>query len=199
MAKNKIDAGELTDAPNEHYKKFFSKFSEIETLPVTSWKTNHILAYFCKKYKSTYSTDYQFKFNSPSPSKCFEVFQVKKLASMLSSDPVILKQYIDWVYEYKVGQAKRKLTSISFMTHEGVVNYFKVNFLLANKKITTINRSSTLPDDLKEVFSSFGFTVNTYGDISFMIQMSPLPDNIKSAFDKAVEFGLDLEVLKEVV
>lgn len=65
--EKEITGGELSDIPNDQYRKFFEKFKEIETLDVEQWKPAHILAYFCKKYKETYEIDYKFKFNSPSP------------------------------------------------------------------------------------------------------------------------------------
>src|ERR1017187_6952153 len=126
--------GNLTDLPNEKYKKFFATFDEIETIDVSQWRPSHVLGYFCKKYKDTYGVPYRFKFNSPSPPKCFEIFQVKRLCMLLSSNPTILKGYIDWIYENKVVKAKRRLTSISFMTNEGVVQDYKMNVLLAGKK-----------------------------------------------------------------
>ena len=98
--------GDLNDAPNPNYQKFFDKFLEIETLETKNWKVPHLIGYFCKKYFETYKVKYKFKFNSPAPSKCFEVFQIKKLASCLTSDPVLLKEYIDWVYKTKVVKAK---------------------------------------------------------------------------------------------
>src|ERR1700690_3719454 len=111
MDKKENTGGELTDIPNEKYRKFFEKFKEIDTLRVDEWKVVHILSYFCKKYKETYGVDYKFKFNSPAPSKCFEIFQVKKLAYMLTEQPKLLRDYIDWIYLNKVVKAKRRLTS----------------------------------------------------------------------------------------
>lgn len=132
--EKEISGGELTDLPNEKYKQFFDKFIEIETLKIEEWKPVHLIGYFCKKYEEQYEIRYQFKFNSPSPTKCFEVFQIKKLAMLLSSNPTILRDYIDWVYLNKVVKAKRRLTSISFMTNDGIVNEYKFNVLLSGKK-----------------------------------------------------------------
>ena len=73
MLKNKEDAagGDLGDYPNDKYRQFFLKFPEIETLDTKDWKPVHLLAYFCKKYEEQYNMKYTFKFNSPSPLKCF--------------------------------------------------------------------------------------------------------------------------------
>lgn len=200
VKRNDETGGELTDYPNEKYRQFFEKFTEIETLDVNEWKPVHILAYFCKKYQEAYSTKYQFKFNSPSPPKCFEVFQVKRLAMLLSSNPKILRDYIDWIYQTKVVQAKRRLTSISFMTHEGVVNDYKMNILLAGKKNLNVDRSTPLPANYQIVLESVvGVSIKTYGDLAFLSQMDPVSSEVSTALDKLRELGFDDEVLGRIV
>lgn len=191
--------GELTDLPNEQYQKFFDKFAEIDTVDVAQWKPVHILAYFCKKYKDTYQLDYKFKFNSPSPTKCFEVFQVKKLAMGLTANPSLLRDYIDWIYLNKVVKAKRRLTSISFMTAEGVMQEYKMNVLLAGKKNLNVDRSTPLPDKYKEVFLRISIAINTYGDLAFISQMDPMSFELAGAMVEIETLGFDPEVLKRIV
>lgn len=193
------NGGDLNGAPNKKYEQFFAKFAEIETLPMSDWKTVHVLAYFCKKYEDHYKTKYQFKFNSPSPVNSFEVFQIKRLASQISSNPKILTEYIDWVYKTRVIEAKRKLTSISFLTVEGLVIEYKKKFLFADKKDFQVSRSTSVPDEYKPVFAAAGVNVQTYGDLAFIYQMEDKSPELQDTFDKIVEMGFDLEILKRVV
>lgn len=193
--KNENTGGELSDIPNEKYAKFFSTFLEIENLPVSDWKPSHILGYFCKRYEQHYHTKYKFKYNNPAPSKCFEVFQIKKLAQLLSSSPTILKEYIDWVYENKVVKAKRKLTSISFMTVEGVVNEYKVKYLLSPNQ--NISRSTLLPEKYQIIFKNKGFDINTYGELAFLSQMDEF--EVIGAFQEAEAIGFDKNLLSKVL
>jgi hypothetical protein len=198
--KNKeITGGELTDCPNEQYRKFFEKFKEIETLDVNEWKPVHLLGYFCKKYKETYDVDYKFKFNSPSPSKCFEVFQIKKLAYSLTEQPRLLKEYIDWIYLNKVVKAKRRLTSISFMTNDGIMSEYKFNVLLSGKKNINVNRSTALPEQYKMVFQEAGLSISTYGEMAFVSQMSELSQELVNAFSQIESLGFDKEMLERIV
>lgn len=195
-----VTGGELSDIPNDQYRKFFEKFKEIETLDVEQWKPVHILAYFCKKYKETYQVDYKFKFNSPSPSKCFEVFQVKKLAYMLTEQPKLLRDYIDWIYINKVVKAKRRLTSISFMTNENIVNEYKMNVLLSGKKNLGVSRTTSLPEIYKKIFQEkANVNLETYGELAFLFQMVESDPNITSAFNQAIESGLDQDLLRRIV
>lgn len=190
-----LTGGNLGDAPNDNYKKFFIKFQEIENIEVKDWKVVHILSYFCKKYKEAYNIDYKFKFNNPAPSKCFEVFQIKKLSQILSSNPSILKEYIDWVYLNKVVKAKRRLTSISFLTTEGVVNEYKIKYLLSPSQ--NISRETLLPENLKALFNNKGFSVNTYGDVAFLSKMDDF--NIIGVLQEAELIGLNQQILSRIV
>lgn len=199
MAKNIDNIDPLGEGPNEKYRKFFDKFAEIDTLDVSQWKTIQLLAYFCKKYEEQYGVKYSFKFNSPSPSKCFEVFQINKLGMLLSKQPAILKDYIDWVYLNKVIKAKRRLTSISFMTNEGIVNEYKVNILLAGKNSINIDRSTPLPEKYQIIFKEYNITIRTYGDIAFLYKMDSMPDELILAFKRIEDMGFDLEILKRIV
>lgn len=193
------DGGELSPIPNDKYKKFFAKFAEIETLDVKDWKVAHVLGYFCKKYKDAYGVDYSWKFNNPSPTKCFEVWQANTLAAKLSANPKILRDYIDWVFLKHVTKAKRRLTSISFMTNDNVVVDYKMNVLLADKKDLHIDRSTSLPSEYKPIFEAAGTSIRTYGELAFVSQMEPMPEPLVQAFAKIQELGFDPEILKRIV
>lgn len=197
--KNEEEGGSLGDYPNEKWRQFFEKFPEIETLDVNEWKTVHILAYFCKKYQEQYNVKYSFKFNSPAPPKSFEVFQVKRMAMLLSSNPSILRDYVDWIYLTKVVQAKRRLTSISFMTNDGVINEYKLNVLLAGKQNLNVDRSTPLPDKYKQVFVDCQVHAHTYGDVAFLSQMDPMPESVAIALDCIEQMGFDKEILRRIV
>ncbi len=191
--------GELTNIPNEKYRKFFEKFAEIETLEVEQWKVAHLLGYFCKKYKDHYKVDYSWSFKSQSPSKCFEVYQINVLGSKMSTNPKIIKEYIDWSFINTVPQAKRRLTSISFLTREEVVIHYKMKILLGDKKNLDVSRSSPLPAEYRSVFDQAGTEIQTYGDLAFISQMTSMPAPLKAALDKIEEMGFDKSVLSRIV
>lgn len=194
------DGGELSPVPNEKYKKFFDKFVEIETLDVAQWKVAHILGYFCKRYKEVLGNDYHWKFNNPSPTKCFEVWQLNTLAAKLSQNPKILKDYIDWAFDTLVKGKNYRPRSISFITREEVVIPYKMNVLLAGQKSLNVDRSTMLPATYRDILKeTAGYVINTYGDLAFISQMDPLPDNIAKALDEMVAQGFDREVLKRIV
>jgi len=199
-AKEKIEetGGELTNIPNEKYKKFFDKFAEVETLEVEQWKTAHLLGYFCKKYQEVYNEPYPWKFNNPSPAKCFEVWQINTLVARLSANPKILKDYIDWAYTNLVPKAKRRLTSISFMTKDEIVIGYKMNVLLAGKKNLNVDRSTPLPNQFQTVFQEIGIFATNYGDLAFLAQMEQTPE-MELAFQKLGELGFDKDILGRIV
>jgi hypothetical protein len=165
-------------------------------LPIESWKPSHIIGYFCSEFKKHYNTDYKFKLNNPAPSKSFEVFQIKKLCSLLSSQPVILKEYIDWVFDIKVVKAKKKFRSISFLTTEDILSEYKKNVLFAVN--ATVNRSTELPDKYKNVLRELGLFANNYGDLAFLSKMERTSE-IDVLFNKLSCIGFDNSVLSRIV
>lgn len=192
---NKIEAGELTDVPNNYYKKFFNKFNEIKSLSVSEWRVVHILAFFCKRYKEHYAVDYKFKFNTPTPSKCFEVFRIKSLSQKLSSDPVILKSYIDWLFDVDIKRAKRKITSISFITYDDKINEFKLLYL-ANAIPSSLNRTSPLPAEIIHIMKSKGnFIISTYGDLISYYNVYKNDSSFKAAYDEIISSKLTSQTI----
>lgn len=177
----------LNEDVSIHYKKFFAKFADIETLPVEKWSGTQLIGYFCKLYKQHYGQDFTFKFNNPSPSKSFEAFQMRKLANSLSKDPAILKDYIDWWFKTKIIQKKKRITSMAFMTDANVVNEFKL--LLSRNG--NINRDFPLPSKYLQLLPDIGIT--TYGHLAFA--WNNLDNEYK---DKLRVNGFDPSVLKGI-
>lgn len=161
------DAFLLTSNVSDAYKRFFARFDEISELQIESWGSIHLLSYLCKRYEDFYKFKYSFKFNNPAPSKSYEIYQIKKLANMLTSDPQILKQYIDWIFDKKIIERKKRITSLGYFTHTELVNEFKFKFLL--KKIT---RNTQLPEKYLKIIQSSSIQevqkVATYGDLCFL-------------------------------
>lgn len=195
MAERKLQLDEpsLKDSVSKHYQKFFNKFNEIETVAVDDWKTVHVIGYLCKKYHEYYGFKYSFKFNNPAPSKSYEVYQINKLANMLSSDPKILKNYLDWVFENKVVERKKHITSLGYFTHVDIVNEYKFKYLL-NRKAAVVGRTDQLPDSIKELCSRFGVDITTYAELAFLKKM---PDQ-QALFNALVESGFKVDVLDKI-
>jgi len=191
--------GELTDVPNDKYRKFFERFVEIETVSPDEYKPVHLIGFFVKRYQETFGTPYKFKFNSPSPSKCFEVFQIKKLAYLLTNQPKLLKDYIEWIYQEKAGKSKRRFTSISFLTNEENIREFKFGVLLAGKRNLEVNRATNLPSSYRDalVDAGLGF-IKTYGDLAFATHMSPAPATLSTALTTLEGLGLEIALLKRI-
>jgi len=194
MAKTKLHVDKdplLTDNVSEHYKKFFNKFEEINSLPITEWKVVHLLGYLCAKYEAYYNLKYSFKFNNPAPSKSYEVYQIKKLSNMLSSDPTILKQYLDWVFDKKIIEKNKRITSLGYFTHLDIINEFKFKFLF-NKK--TIIRTDNLPDSIINICSKYGVSISNYAELAFVKKMPDKSDLINEIKDT----GFDLNILDKI-
>jgi hypothetical protein len=168
MRNKKMQISKLSDDISPAYKKFFDKFKEIDNLDLKNWQTVHILSYICKKYEEYYGLKYTFKYNDI-PSKCTEVFRVKQLSQMLSSDPTILKEYIDWVFKNKIIEKKKIITSLGYFTTTDIVNEYKFKFLFNKVEIT---RASKLPENIIKIAKDINMNISTYGDLAFLVKSS---------------------------
>jgi hypothetical protein len=188
--------GSLQDLPNEKYKKFFDSFAEIDSLEISKWKVNHLIGYFCKLYKQKYQIDYKFKFNSPAPSKCYEVFQVKKLGQILTSDPVKLKKYIDWAFEEKSKFAKRRITSIAFLSTDYLVTEYKLKYLAGDLSDQKIDRTTLIPPEYMSIITRYKYQISTYGELAFVFQMKD--ESADSMLQELAALGLNIEEVKKI-
>jgi hypothetical protein len=188
----------LTDAVSPAYKKFFDKFKQIETLETSKWEPAHIIGYFCKLYLNYYKVSYTFKFKNI-PSKSYEIYRLRELANMISSNPIILKDYIDWFFEKKIIAKKKRITSMAFLTDTIVVNEYKFSKLLIDKS-KPINRAESLPTIYKNIIYKYNDAINTYGDLSFL-KMTLGPDTDPKYYSMMEELkivGLNIELLDRV-
>lgn len=205
MAEKEINMEEqieLSEYPNIYWKKFFDQFVEVNTLDIGKWRNAHIIGYFCKKYKEYYKIKYTFKFNDV-PTKSYEVYQIKKVASMLSSDPMILKEYIDWVFDNKVINRKKRITVIGYLAATEMINEFKFDILMPRLENTQqIDRSTKLLPEYLEVCVNENINVSTYGDLAFIMGMidQDIMQDTKyiNLFNKLIAIGLDLNTLKRI-
>jgi hypothetical protein len=198
--KQQDAALDISSAPSPAYAKFFAKFSEIDSLPVNEWKINHLLAFFCKLYKTHYTIDYTFRLDNKAPSKSYEVFQMNRLAKMLSKQPSILKDYIEWFFADKLIAKKKRITSLALMTEIGIVNEYKFKFLLNTSK-SSIDRTSKLPVNILSIVEKFDDSIKTYGELAFAklyADSNPTDAKYAEVFSQLAASGFDLKILERI-
>lgn len=189
----------LDGYPSIHWKKFFDRGNEIETKNVKEWDATLIIFYFCKCYKEKYNIDYSFRFDK-SPSKSYEVWQIKTISNCLSSDPQILKDYVDWFWEVKIPTRKEKIRTMNFFSNIDTINEYKFKKLLAGQS-KSIDRSTEIPIHYKEIIHQYSNSINNYGDLSFAkmcINNGSEDTQIKEMFLRLKEAGMDLSMLDRV-
>jgi hypothetical protein len=192
-----MDNDELTQLPNANYEKLFAKFPEIETLPLDSWKVPHFIAYFMKKYKDYYKTNYKFSFSNPAPSKCKEYFTIKRISSRVSNFPSHIKEYIDWVFDNKL-KNRRRQSSITCLVQEEFMNEFKEQYQLVEVE-KVVERSTSLPVKYIMMARFQGFEVSSYGELCFVL-MSASRDPKAAKLKQVLENSdFNFELLNNVV
>lgn len=197
-AKKKMQENfELSAAPNKRYETFFGKFKETKTLEPAKWKSVHLIAHFVELYEKHFGVKYSFKFNHTAPSKCYETFQIKRLAGMLGTDPVLLKEYIDWVFDTKLTSNKYTFRVIGFLVNETFITEFKFK----QNRAKQVTRTSILPPRLMQVVQDCGFeNINTYGDLAFLKALAEGGDDERSSkcIEELKAVGFDVTALEKV-
>jgi hypothetical protein len=191
-----MTAEQLNSLPNKYWQNFFKKFDEIDTLKINHWKEVHLLAYICRKYEQLYNVKFAITIKG-TPTKCTEMFQTKSILGMLgTTNMLIARDYVDWVFANKVSDKKR-FFKIGYFLNSGFVN----EFFFARQKKEQITRSTIIPQQYKEIAEQLGIVVETYGDLAFL-QMA-----VESRNDKGPNYiflanleavGLNLNSLKEL-
>jgi hypothetical protein len=152
--------------PSKWWVKFFKKFDEIEDVPQSKWKPVHHLSYLTKRYEDIYGKRFSFSLKG-SPSKCTEVFMIKRLMAVLgTSNQRTIKEYIDWVYDKKVIPEGRRFRSVGFFVNSQFCNEFHLD----KKEKQKITRSTPLPPVYQTVIDNLDMGVMTYGELAFVKQ-----------------------------
>lgn len=198
MADDKItNVNELLSKP---WQKFLAKFKDIETVSVSEWKEAQLLGYFCKRYETCFNQKFALSFRG-APSKCNEIYMIKKTMAMLNSvDPIVLHDYIDWVFDCKIIPSNIKIRSIGFLTTPGYGNEF--NSYRAKK--IKVNKSTELPVKYQQIAEVCNVHVVTYGDLAFLkMALDQDPDSEHKAPHKAffkdiINMGFEPEILNNL-
>lgn len=149
------------------WQKFFDKLGSVDSVPVCEWDTTHLLGYICKRFKLYYGVVFSFPLRG-APTKCSELFFVKQMSVTLgTTNPVIIKEYIDWVFDNKIIKRNSKISSVAYFSSASMCNEFKVERAQKHK----ITRSTPLPEEFVGIADTLGVSAATYGDVAF-IQMA---------------------------
>ena len=113
---DKVEKIDPYDGLTKPWRKFFNRFNEIDQVLPSEWKPLHLLAYTCRRFKDTYGREYSVSIKN-APSKCPDIQIIKRIIAMLgTTNTRIVKDYIDWVYDYKINKpsSKVRIRSITF-------------------------------------------------------------------------------------
>lgn len=184
----------MTAAPSIHWQKFFDRFSEIDSLSIPEWKEAHLLAYFCHLYKSLYGVSYTWDLGkAKAPSKSYEMYRIRSLQHMISSDPQIIKDYLDWVFESKIKPSGKKITSLALVVDQRYASEYKFQHLGMDPS-RSVGRATLLPTNYQQIADRLCVPVRTYGDLAFLHQT----DGAEELLLEMQKAGFDPTILERV-
>ena len=171
----KIEESYLKDL-SKPWQNFFKKFDEINDIKVSQWKKVHVLAYICKRYEDHYNRKFSVAIKS-APTKSPDMHLVNRMIVMLETTNMrTVKEYIDWIYDYKIIPKNKKIRTLAFFMTSGLGNEFYF-FKKENEKIT---RSTLLPPEYRSIADTLSVNVSTFGDLAFIVQAVKQSPNSKS-------------------
>lgn len=100
-----------------------------------------LLSYFAHLYEQYYGTAFTFSLNEKGLFRGTEMHHVRRMYAMFDAKVEYARAYMDWLFETKVKQRKRKITSLGFLATPTVITEFK---LCLQKKLS-ICRDTPLP------------------------------------------------------
>lgn len=184
----------------KRWDTFFKKLSMWKDMPVSDWKEYQVLGYLISRLESYLERKFAFSL-SGQPSKCPEIFFVKKIIySLDTKDTEIIKNYIDWVFDNKIIPSKTKLRSVGYFHNSSFAN----QFLDEVKKSNKITRTTPLPVEYKTIVDYFKAPAETFGDLAFVkkvIESNPEDDDavtFKKMFSNLISIGFKEEFIKDL-
>ena len=203
MATKEIEFESTSDLKiSGPWKKFLAKLQDINNEPFKSkvylWKPEHILGHICNRFKHLYGKEFAIT-QKGAPSKCSDLFFVKRMIQTLgTSDMRIVKEYVDWIYDKKIIPENKKIRTLSYFMTPGFCNEF--NFERSENQV--IKRSSSLPNNYKEIADSLNISVSTYGDLAFIKMAADRTNDLNNPnvqFLKNIQaMGFELSVLERL-
>jgi hypothetical protein len=121
------------------------------------------------------------------------MYQMGKLTQMRTKDPVVLKDYLDWVWSKKVIERKKRITSFAIFVDANNASEYKWQ-IIDNQ----IDRTTPLPKNLLTIAQYIDDTIQSYGDLAFIRQSSDLMPGMKNMFDELQKAGLDIRMLEKI-
>ena len=195
MAKIANDEIFLNLLPNKWWVNFFKKFDGIDSIPVHDWKPIHQLAYIAHRFLLIFNKRLSFSLKGK-PMSCPEMYFVKQMIAVLgTSNPVTIKEYIDWVYDKKIIPLNKKLRSIGFFVNASFCNEFN----LLKEESKKIDRTTELPNDYKEIIDTLELPISTYGDLAFakmVLDKNKDNNQYENLFNKLYAIGFEFRHLE---
>ena len=174
--------------PNAAWKKFKDKLDNYSVIPVEQWKEEQILGHIIKKYKDFYKCEYSLSYNK-APSKSTEMYCIRRMiASVGNDDPIVIKKYIDFIFDDIIIPKNITVKSLSFFFTYSFIFEFKSKL----RKMDKISRSTPLPDQYLTICNDLQLPIHTYGDLAFAKLASESDqEEYTLLFDQLQKLGFD--------
>ena len=190
--------------PNASWRKFSERLEEYDNSPIKEWKAENLLGYIFKRYSDHYETSFSLSYSGP-PSKCSEIYCVKRMLFVLNGENIdmeLSKSYVDWAFDKIIIPKKMEIQSLAFFFTAKLIREFKSQY----KKLNKITRANPLPKYVEDLVTDCGLgdSIATYGDLAFAKKaIDSNPDNegyqvYRDMFFLLKNKGFDINILQRL-
>lgn len=133
--------------PVNEWEKWWDRYSGLHRDPEKWSHRKHGLAclvgFMCKAYADFYGCPYRFSYTSAVPFKDKDFVMARRILAMFDGNAKIARNYVIWVYKFKVRTVKYQVTSFGFFASQKFVNEYNQ----ARARAAVPRRAARLPAD----------------------------------------------------
>lgn len=195
--KGRLSGLKADGKPNAYWRRFKERLDSYSEVEVSDWKEEHFLAHTLQRYKDYMGIEFSLSYSGP-PTKCKEIYCIRRVVLALGTeDPVVIKQYIDWVFDTVIIPTKAVFYSIAYFFTTSFILKFKAE----RRRQSRITRTSELPSEVKNIATDLEIDIKTYGDLAFArVAINNDPENeeleiYSRLFVMLKDIGFDEKVL----
>jgi len=125
------------------WTKYHDRYKDKEFWEKPKDRPSCIVGYFCNEFQKFYGYTYVLDYSNPIPYKNKEFVAARKIMLMFADQYMLIPNYIKWVFEKRVKDRKRSVTSFGFFSTPEIIN----SYFAARAKSSVLKRSTPLPKD----------------------------------------------------
>lgn len=173
------------------WEKYHDRYKDKECWKSLKDRPSCIVGYFCNEFYKFYGYSYVLDYNNPIPYKNKEFTMARKLMTMFGENYMWIPNYIRWVFDKRVKDRKKAITSFGFFALPDLVN----SYFAARASQSVLRRSTPLPKEFLEWCGSTHPQIFERQELGTWNDLNGLVTHVKIYGEE----GLEWQIVKEAI